>query len=47
MTITKALRKLYKAIVGEDLPANVNSITKVLVALADNWPSSDSDSSGS
>ena len=46
MTITKALKKLYKAIVGEDLPANVNSITKILVALAENWPSSDSDSSG-
>jgi hypothetical protein len=39
MTITKALRKLYRAIVGEDLPANVNSITKILVALAENWPS--------
>jgi len=42
MTITKALRKLYKAIVGSDAPANVNSITKILVALADNWPSNDS-----
>ena len=39
MTITKALRKLYKAIVGHELAANVNSITKILVALADNWPS--------
>lgn len=44
MTITKALKKLYKAIVGEDLPANANSITKVLVALADNWPSNNSGS---
>ena len=39
MTITKALRKLYKAVVGSEAPANANSITKVLVALADNWPS--------
>lgn len=46
MTITKALRKLYEAIVGEAPAANVNSITKVLVALAENWPSSDSDSEG-
>ena len=42
MTITKALRKLYEAIVGEAPAANVNSITKVLVALAENWPSDDS-----
>jgi hypothetical protein len=47
MTITKALRKLYAAIVGSDAPANANSITKILVALADNWPSSDSDSGSS
>ena len=45
MTITKALKRLYKAVVGEDLPANVNSITKILVALAENWPSSGSASS--
>lgn len=42
MTITKALAKLYKAIVGSDAPANANSITKLLIALAENWPS-DSD----
>jgi len=47
MTITKALRKLYKAIVGEAPAANVNSITKVLVALAENWPSSGSGSNNS
>ena len=39
MTITKALKKLYLAIVGEEAPINANSITKVLVALAENWPS--------
>ena len=44
MTITKALRKLYKAVVGSEPAANLNSITKLLVALADNWPSSSSDS---
>ena len=46
MTITKALRKLYEAIVGEAPAANVNSITKVLVALAENWPSSSDSDSG-
>ena len=44
MTIAKALRKLYKAIVGDDAPVSANSITKLIVALADNWPS---ESSGS
>ena len=39
MTITKAWRMLYEAIVGEKPPANKNSITKLLVALAENWPS--------
>lgn len=38
MTITKALVKLYVAIVGE-APAHPNSITKILVDLAENWPS--------
>ena len=48
MTITKALRKLYKAIVGSEAPSNANSITKILVALADNYPSdTSSESSGS
>lgn len=41
MTITKALRVLYKAIVGSDAPANANSITKILLLLAENYPSGD------
>jgi hypothetical protein len=40
MTITKALRKLYKVIVGEEAPANANTITKVLLALAEAWTGS-------
>lgn len=47
MTITKALRKLYKAIVGSEPAANLNSITKILLALADNWPSDGGSDSGS
>lgn len=39
MTITKALKALYYAIVGEAAPAGANTITKVLLALAENWPS--------
>ena len=38
MNITKALKALYLAIVGEPAPANANSITKVILALAANWP---------
>lgn len=45
MTIAKALRKLYKAIVGSDAPVGANSITKLIVALADNWPSDSSSDS--
>jgi hypothetical protein len=45
MTITKALKLLYTAIVGEAPAANVNSITKILVALAENWPSDSSSGS--
>lgn len=47
MTITKALRKLYAAIVGSELDSSVNSITKVLIALADNWPSPEQTESSS
>ena len=46
MTITKALRKLYAAIVGSELDSSVNSITKVLLALADNWPSPEEPAGG-
>ena len=47
MTITKALRKLYKVIVGEEAPANANTITKVLLALAEAWTGSGGGSGGS
>ena len=46
MTITKALRKLYKVIVGEEAPANANTITKVLLALAEAWTGSGGGSGG-
>lgn len=47
MTITKALRKLYKVIVGEEAPANANTITKVLLALAEAWTGGGGEGGGS
>ena len=47
MTIMQALRKLYEAITGETPPATATTISKLLVALADNWPTSFDSSSES